>query len=69
MDKPWPLNLIDHHGNRQSVFLNPGEMLFYESAKVPHGRQNPFEGEYFDNVFIHFLPIQFKNHIPLVPLE
>ena len=31
-------------------------MILYESATVPHGRQFPFEGEYFDNIFIHFMP-------------
>ena len=34
-------------------------MLLYESAKVPHGRQFPFQGEYYDNIFIHF---QLKNY-------
>ena len=34
-------------------------MLLYESAKVPHGRQFPFQGEYFDNIFIHF---ELKNY-------
>ena len=34
-------------------------MLLYESAKVPHGRQFPFQGEYYDNIFIHF---QVKNY-------
>ena len=34
----------------------PGEMVLYESAKLPHGRQIPFEGEYYDNLFAHFYP-------------
>ena len=29
-------------------------MVLYESAKVPHGRQFPLEGEYYDNMLVHF---------------
>ena len=35
-----------------------GEMLFYESAKVIHGRPKPFQGVRFANAFIHFAPLQ-----------
>lgn len=56
VDQEWPLNLVDHHGNKKSIYLKPGEMLLYESASVPHGRQFIFQGEYFDNFFIHFSP-------------
>ena len=41
------------------IYLKPGEMLLYESAKVPHGRQFPLEGDYYDNLFVHFRPIQY----------
>ena len=33
-----------------------GEMLWYESARLVHGRPIPFKGEYYDNVFVHFKP-------------
>ena len=33
-----------------------GEMLLYESLKIVHGRPEPFQGEYFDNIFVHFKP-------------
>ena len=56
MDQKWPVTLIDHQGKKQKIFLNPGEMILYESASVPHGRQFPLEGEFYDNVFIHFVP-------------
>lgn len=38
------------------MFLLPGEMLLYESARVPHGRMEPLDGNYFDNLFVHFRP-------------
>ena len=31
-------------------------MLLYESAKAPHGRQYPLNGDYFDNLFVHYRP-------------
>ena len=61
MDEDWPLNLISHQGKTKSIYLKPGEMLLYESAKVPHGRQFPLNGTYFDNLFVHFHPIQHLN--------
>ena len=41
-------------GNNVEIFLKPGEMALYESAVVPHGRQFPFNGEFFDNLFVHY---------------
>ena len=57
VDHDWPLTLISHQNEKIKVFLKPGEMLLYESAKIPHGRQFPLQGEYFDNLFVHFHPI------------
>ena len=54
MEKDWPLTLMDNEGQKKIIFLRPGEMLLYESAKVPHGRQFPLEGEYYQNILVHF---------------
>ena len=48
------MTLIDNKGQKKIVYLKPGEMLLYESAKVPHGRQFPLEGEYYDIKLVHF---------------
>ena len=48
------MTVIDHQGNREKLYLKPGEMALYESAKIIHGRQFPLNGDYFDNLFIHF---------------
>ena len=48
------MTLIDNEGQKKIVYLKPGEMLLYESAKVPHGRQFPLEGEYYDIKLVHF---------------
>ena len=52
----WPLTLINHKGEKEKLFLNCGDMVLYESASIPHGRQFPFNGQYYDNVFVHFTP-------------
>ncbi len=54
VDEEWPLLVVDHKGRKEKIFLKSGEMLLYESAKVPHGRQIPFNGTFYDNIFIHF---------------
>ena len=42
-------------------------MLIYESASVPHGRQEALDGEYFDNVFVHFYPskVWYRNEFDI----
>ena len=54
VDEEWPLLLVDFEGRKDKVYLKPGEMLLYESAKLMHGRQIPLNGTYFDNMFVHF---------------
>ena len=56
VDEEWPLTLIDHNKKRAKVYLKPGEMLLFESCKMAHGRQFPFNGDYFDNLFVRFFP-------------
>ena len=53
-DIDWPLELVDHSGIKREFILKPGEMLLYESATVIHGRPRPFQGEFYDNLFVHY---------------
>ena len=39
------------------VILTPGDLVWYESARVVHGRQFPLRGGSFDNLFLHFKPL------------
>ena len=32
-------------------------MVLFESGRVPHGRQEPLDGRFFDNLFVHFYPV------------
>jgi prolyl 4-hydroxylase len=52
----WPLMIHDHFGGKHAVLLKPGEMLFYESARLKHGRPEPLNGARFANVFVHSMP-------------
>lgn len=54
--KEWPLFILDNDEYEHEVMLEPGEMVWYESARLVHGRPQPLEGKYFDNLFIHFSP-------------
>ena len=48
------MTLRDNEDQNKKIILKPGDMLLYESAKVPHGRQFPLEGEYYENILVHF---------------
>lgn len=54
IDEDWPLNICDHSGTWHEIFLQPGQMVFYESATCQHGRIKPLNGEYFNNLFCHY---------------
>jgi hypothetical protein len=36
--------------------LQPGDIVFYESASALHGRPEPLKGESYYNIFIHYKP-------------
>ena len=50
----WPLIIEDHHYRKHEIILNPGEVLFYESARLKHGRPIPLKGREYANIFCHF---------------
>jgi prolyl 4-hydroxylase len=50
----WALNIEGHDGKMYDVYLQPGEMILYESAKCLHGRKDTFKGEFFRNLFVHY---------------
>ena len=41
----WGLFVKDHSGLEQQVILRPGELVWYESAKLLHGRPQPLKGK------------------------
>ena len=56
--RDWPLFILDNEGRGHRVILAPGEMVWYESARLLHGRPELLEGDHYDNLFIHYRPTQ-----------
>ena len=48
------MTITDKEDQKKKIALKPREMLLYERAKVPHGIQFPLEGEYYENILVHF---------------
>jgi prolyl 4-hydroxylase len=65
VDEDWPLVIYDHQHRRHSILLKPGEVAFYESGSLVHGRPAPLDGDSFANIFCHFKPVDYvpKNVI------
>jgi len=55
-DTPWALAIDDNYYRTHRVYLEPGEVIFYEGGRLAHGRPEPFEGEYYANIFCHYRP-------------
>jgi prolyl 4-hydroxylase len=56
IEEEWPLIIEDHFYRKHEVVLKPGEVIYYESSKLLHGRPIPLKGKSFANVFCHFMP-------------
>lgn len=52
----WPIYVEDVDGNPHQVDLDPGDMLFYEGARLKHGRAYPLRGDYYASIFVHYRP-------------
>mmetsp|Transcript_4838 Transcript_4838/g.10401 ORF Transcript_4838/g.10401 Transcript_4838/m.10401 type:complete len:403 (-) Transcript_4838:438-1646(-) len=59
--EPWPIVIEDLHGNTNQVYLEPGDVLFYESSKCFHGRPQTFIGGYYASLFMHYRPVEFSG--------
>jgi hypothetical protein len=59
---PWPIFIEDFQGNTNEVVLESGDILFYESSKLVHGRPRPFNGSWYSSLFVHYYPA--KDWIP-----
>ena len=54
--EPWPLVIEDFQGNTNEVYLESGDLLFYESSKCLHGRPTTFNGSWYSSIFVHYYP-------------
>ncbi len=51
------VEIYDFAGRLHLVPMDPGDIVYYESARCLHGRMNPLRGEYYVNLFSHYRPI------------
>lgn len=56
VQEDWPLLIEDNYYRPHQVILKPGEVVFYEGARLTHGRPTPLQGNSFANIFTHFKP-------------
>jgi len=59
LTEPWPVEVHDHADRLHEVLMEPGDIVYYESAKNLHGRNRPLKGKngYYVNLFTHYRPI------------
>ena len=59
LTEPWPVEVQDHADRLHEVIMQPGDVVYYESAKALHGRNRPMVGPnaYYVNLFTHYRPV------------
>ena len=60
-NRGWPLEVMKPDGTTCEVYLQKGEMVLYEGARLRHGRPMRFHGDSFANVFAHFSPVSWHG--------
>lgn len=68
MEEPWVLEVYGHDGQATNITMEVGDMVFYESHSVIHGRPFPLQGDLYANVFVHFEPSDTSLYNPKVGL-
>jgi len=61
VNEEWPLYVYDHFYRLHKIILAPGEVVFYESAKIAHGRPEALKGKRYANIFAHTMPINWEE--------
>lgn len=65
LEHEWPLHLLPHGASEVCAVRlrdHAADVLFYESATVPHGRLDPLAGDLYANVFAHYRPVGWADH-------
>jgi len=59
LTQPWPVEVQDHQDRLHEVIMEPGDIVYYESAKCLHARNRPMVGPnaYYVNLFTHYKPV------------
>jgi len=56
IDRPWPFVIEDHRARVHAIDIAPGEMVLFESSRLPHCRPEPLKGRFYINFFLHYAP-------------
>ena len=56
MLEPWTVEIYDFAGRLHEIEMQPGDIVYYESAKCLHGRMRPLRGARYSNIFVHYRP-------------
>ena len=57
LDSPWPLSIVTPDGIETRIQTAPGELIFYEGTRLPHGRPYPLDGDFYAGIFLHYYPV------------
>jgi hypothetical protein len=55
--EPWMLEIYDFANRLHEIEMQPGDIVYYESARCLHGRMSALKGESYVNLFAHYRPI------------
>lgn len=55
--RPWTIEVHDHADRLHEVVMEPGDIVYYESAKALHGRNTPLQSGNYINLFTHYRPL------------
>lgn len=55
--EPWKIEVYDLANRLHEVEMEPGDIVYYESARCLHGRMKPLNGSYYVNLFSHYRPL------------
>lgn len=55
--RPWTIEVHDHADRLHEVVMEPGDIVYYESAKALHGRNTPLHSGTYTNLFTHYRPM------------
>lgn len=62
----WPLHIYDHYSRLHKILLKPGDVIFYESARVAHGYPEALSGKYYVSFVVHTVPINWNDKVKLL---
>jgi Rps23 Pro-64 3,4-dihydroxylase Tpa1-like proline 4-hydroxylase len=60
VDRPWPLT-VEVGRRSHDVYLAQGQMVTFESARLPHGRATPLQGRAYVILQLHYRPVDWPH--------